>query len=62
MEASLFQEIDRQKRNSSHHFQKKLPVFLSLARQLKQNPKCASYFVMMIHPTVEYVISVTVIF
>ena len=52
MEASLFQEIGRQKRNSSHQFQKKLPVFLSLVQPLEQNLKCASYFVMMIHPIV----------
>ena len=50
MEASHFQEIGRQKRNTSHHFQKELPVFLSLVQPLKQNLKCAFYFVMMIHP------------
>ena len=50
MEASLFQKIGRQKRNTSHHFQKKLLVFLSLVQPLEQNRKCASSFVMMIHP------------
>ena len=50
MEVSLFQESGKQKRNTSHYFQKKLLVFLSLVQPLEQNLKCASYFVMMIHP------------